>query len=241
MAENGEIENEVRAALEHGARLDPRAWPLQVEVAGARVTLEGEVPDIVAKRRAVEAAAKVPGVNGVVDRLRLRPVERRGDGEIAASLAELLTGDRELVNVTVRRLEGGKAHLLHDAGADGAGAIDYEVRDGVVTLTGRVISLSHKRIAGVMAWWVPGSVEVVNAIEVVPAEQDNDDEIIDALRLVLETDPFVPADQIRVFARDGVVRLEGYVPNDQDRELAEHDAWYTLGVRGVVNNIKVAS
>ncbi|MCU0805651.1 MAG: BON domain-containing protein [Burkholderiales bacterium] len=239
MVENEQVVKDVHAALEHGAHLDPHAWPVRVEVHGATVTLEGEVGDIVAKRRAVEQVAKVPGVNGVVDRLRLRPVERRSDGEVGAALADLLTGDAELVNVSVRMLEYGKAHVLHDAGPDGAGAIDYEVRDGVVTLTGRVISLSHKRIAGVMAWWVPGSVEVVNGIEVVPAEQDNDDEIVDALRLVLETDPFVPAGQIRVASRNGVVTLDGYVPNAQDRDLAEHDAWYTLGVRGVVNNIKI--
>jgi osmotically-inducible protein OsmY len=239
MADNEHMLKDIHAALEHGAHLDPHAWPVRVDVSGATVTLEGEVADIVAKRRAVDQVAKVAGVNGVVDRLRVRPVERRSDGEVGAVLADLLTGDKELVNVSVRMLENGKAHVMHDAGPDGAGAIEYEVRDGVVTLTGRVISLSHKRIAGVMAWWVPGSVEVVNKIEVVPAEQDNDDEIIDALRLVLETDPFVPAGQVRVTSRNGVVTLDGYVPNAQDRELAEHDAWYTLGVRGVVNNIKV--
>jgi len=31
------------------------------------------------------------------------------------------------------------------------------VEDGVVTLNGRVPSLSHKRLAGALAWWNPGS------------------------------------------------------------------------------------
>jgi osmotically-inducible protein OsmY len=46
------------------------------------------------------------------------------------------------------------------------GSIVVEVKDGVVTLNGEVPSLTHKRLAGVLAWWVPGVKSVVNRVEV---------------------------------------------------------------------------
>ena len=54
--------------------------------------------------------------------------------------------------------------------------VEAAVRDGVVTLNGRVQSLSHKRLAGVLAWWVPGTRNVVNGLDVQPPEEDTDDE-----------------------------------------------------------------
>lgn len=46
-----------------------------------------------------------------------------------------------------------------------------EVKKGIVTLNGEVPSLTHKRLAGVLAWWVPGTRDVVNGLEEVPAER----------------------------------------------------------------------
>ncbi len=102
-------------------------------------------------------------------------------------------------------------------------------------LNGRMGSLCHKRLAGVLAWWVPGSRDVVNGLEVVPPEEDSDDEVIDAVRLVLEKDPFIRADQIRVSCRDYRVTLEGLVPKPLEREMAEADAWYVFCVSDVIN------
>ncbi len=119
------------------------------------------------------------------------------------------------------------------------GTIVVEVRDGVVTLNGEVPSLSHKRLAGVLAWWVAGCRDVINGLAEVPAQQDNDDELTDAVRLALAKDPFVNATKTRVTSKDGVVTLEGLVPNETMRRMAERDAWYVLGVREVVNKIAV--
>jgi osmotically-inducible protein OsmY len=57
--------------------------------------------------------------------------------------------------------------------------------------------------------------------------------------LVLEKDPFVRADQIRVHTRGRVVTLEGLVPNTTIREMAEFDAWYVFGIDRVVNGLEV--
>ena len=122
-----------------------------------------------------------------------------------------------------------------------SGTIVVEVRNGVITLNGEVPSLSHKRLAGVLAWWVPGCRDVVNGLTEAPEQQDNDDELTDAVRLVLEKDPFVDATKIHVRSKNGVVTLDGLVPNETMREMAEHDAWLVLGIRDVVNRIDIKS
>jgi osmotically-inducible protein OsmY len=118
-------------------------------------------------------------------------------------------------------------------------AIDLEVEDGVVTLNGQVPGLADKRLAGVLAWWVPGSRDVINGIAVEPPEDDSDEAILEAVRLVLEKDPFVDASQIRVGVKNALVRLTGLVPTEAEREMAEFDAWYVFGVDKVDNRIEV--
>ena len=56
---------------------------------------------------------------------------------------------------------------------------------------------------------MPGSRDVVNGLEVVPVQEDSDDEIAEAVKLVLEKDPLVNAYRIRVTVRAAVVTLEG--------------------------------
>ena len=80
---------------------------------------------------------------------------------------------------------------------------------------------------------------MVNGLEVVPFEEDNDDEVTDALRLVLETDPWVHADQIGIGTRDYVVTLEGVVASEEERKRAETDAWCLFAVDKVINHIEV--
>lgn len=86
-------------------------------------------------------------------------------------------------------------------------SIDVAVGDGVVTLNGQVTSLSQKRLAGVLAWWVPGSRDVINGIEVTPIQEDSDDELTEAIKLVLEKDPLVNASLVRIRTRNAMVTL----------------------------------
>lgn len=80
---------------------------------------------------------------------------------------------------------------------------------------------------------------MINGLGVIPPEADNDPEITDAVRLVLEKDPFVNPDQVRVASSNAVVTLEGLVPTESERDMAEHDAWYVFGVEDVVNRLAI--
>lgn len=80
---------------------------------------------------------------------------------------------------------------------------------------------------------------MINTLGVLPAEEDSDDAIGDAVRLVLDRDPAVHATGIEVDTRDGVVTLDGTIPAASERRAAEHDAWYVWGVRDVINHLTV--
>jgi len=56
---------------------------------------------------------------------------------------------------------------------------------------------------------------------------------------VLEKDHLVKEDNIRVITKNSVVTLEGEIPSDAQRNMAEFDAWYVLGVERVVNELTV--
>lgn len=229
----------VRAGLENEPRVNVHRYPLKVAVVDGAVLLEGDVESIAAKKLALEIAGAAPGIRGVVDRLRVAVAERRGDGAIRDTLCELLLAEAELRDCALRVRAKGRARTLRDVGAGRAGEIEAAVEDGIATLEGTVISLSHKRLSGVLAWWTPGCRDVVNSLDVEPPEDDNDAEVLDALRLVLEADPTIRSDEIRATCRDYVVTLEGWAHSDEERRRAEFDAWALFAVDDVVNRIEV--
>lgn len=232
------VVNEVAAALERETTVNLHRFPLQLGLSDGILTMEGEVEHIMAKKMALEVAAAVHGVAGIVDRIRLVPATTMEDGELREHVCTALLTENLLASTAIWALVKGKPEVVRET--DGAvGSIDVEVNEGVVLLNGAVTSLSAKRLAGVLAWWVPGSRDVVNGLDVSPSQEDNDDEVVDAVRLALEKDPFVNAGQIRVRARNYTVTLEGLVRNETQRRMAEADAWYVFRVDRVTNHLHV--
>ena len=237
-----DIGKEVKAALEVDPRVDLHRFPINVVNDGDTLRLEGEVESIAAKRIAMALAQRVSGMQRVIDELRLVPVEPRGDGAIQDSFARGLLQQPELRNCTLRQHDKGRDELVQEAHDDWpSGEVAFGVVDGVLTLEGKVISLSHKRMIEAIAWWTPGCRHVVNRLRVEPAEDDNDDELADAIRLVFEMDPLIHADQIGIKAERGVVTLGGVLQRDEERRMAEMDAWSVWGVADVRNQIQVQS
>ena len=239
MKDIGRVINEVAAALEREPSVNPHRFPVHIEFNDGVLTLEGEVERIAAKKKALETAAAVRGVSGIVDRLRLVPATQMQDDEIRDHVCNALLAENSLGSCAVWAIVKKKPEVIREADQGMDGSIDVEVNDGVVILNGTVTSLSAKRLAGVLAWWVPGSRDVVNGIEVAPPEEDNDDEVVDAVRLVLEKDPFVNAAQVRVTSSNYAVTLEGIVKNGTQRQMAEADCWYVFRVDRVMNLLQV--
>ena len=236
---NEAIVKQVLATLEKDTRINLHRYPITIAAQNGDLILAGEVESIAAKKLALLTAAQIHGVQRIVDRLKITPAEKMEDAEIRDHVCKLLTEEPALERCWIRGAAEGGVETARRAVPESAGSIIVEVTDGVVTLNGEVPSLTHKRLAGVLAWWVPGARDVINGLEEVPPEEDNDDELIDAVRVVLEKDPFVNASKIRVSSKDWVVTLEGLVPTETMKEMAERDTWCVLGVRSVVNKIAV--
>ncbi len=237
-----DLAQKVQAALAADTRINLALHPVRIEATpDSAIVLDGEVADIAVRKIALSLAAGQPGVRGVADRLRVHVAEPRGDGAIRDSLVKFIEKESELSNCTLRTRVEGRVDTVHDAGRDASGDVEAQIKSGVITLNGKVISLSHKRMLGVLAWWVPGCRDVVNGIAVVPDEQDSDDEIVNAVRLVLEMDPMLKAETITVHCRDAVVTLDGAVRTVEGRHQAELDAWCVFGVEAVVNQLRVQS
>ena len=207
----------LRAMLTEELKFDPNDFPIALRMEDGTIVMEGMVSNVGLKKRALLLAMGLQEVQGVVDRLRVRPSVSMSDDEIRDHMRGALTQESAL------------------NGLD----INIEVRDGVVDLEGQVWSLSHKRLAGVLAWWIPGVLDVINSIEVNPPEEDSDGELSDAVRLALEKDRLVDAQSLKVSTNGYVVTLEGVTGCAAEREAAEDDAWFTWGVNDVVNNIVI--
>jgi len=135
--------------------------------------------------------------------------------------------------------EGATSRLARGVPTGPRGVIKGVPEEGVVLLTGRVPGHTSKRLAGVIAWWIPGVRDVINNLAVYPPEDDGPDMIAEAVRVVLEKDPFVDASQVRVVVTGTTVGLLGLVPSEVEKEAAKRDAWCTFGVDDVLSTIEV--
>lgn len=236
-----EVLRVVRAAFEHDPRINLHTHPIEMAYQDEVLTLEGEVANVAAKKRAMSAAIAVPGVRGIVDRLRVAPATRMGDGAVLDAVRDALLEEEALRDCALTVVRKGSRELARAGATPMSGSIMVSVSDGVVWLDDHVTSVGQKQLAGVLAWWVPGSRDVVNGMAVEPAAELSDRELAKMVRYVLEKDRLIKTEAVRVDARDAVVTLEGDVPTDAQREMAECDAWYVFGVDRVVNRLEVRS
>jgi hypothetical protein len=234
----GDLLKSIYAALDKDARLQLRREEIDIRFDGDLVVLGGLVPDIRARRvvpRIVrETLDEAGGGPAVLDRLRVRREETREDDELVHAVLERLAG--EPVFDSHRVLPG----TAPDDDESSDHAIYIDAADGVARLSGSVESLSHRRLAEALAWWVRGTADVENRLQLSVAERDNDAEITDAVRLLLEKDPWIDAGNIGIDTRNGVVELSGALPGEEQKKMAEDNAWYIAGVRDVDNHIATA-
>jgi len=239
----------ILADLEHDTRVNLHEYPIRIGVENGAITLEGTVGDIAAKRIAHAVAYRHADHSPVVDRLRVAVPPSEREGGLRDEVVNLLQQEPVFRECGLYVREGDRLDAIRVGRSEwpnriegewGEQRIEIEVKDGTVVLSGTVLSLSHRRFAEVLAWWAAGCESVVNWLHVAPPEQETDDELADAVRMVLEKDPLVHQPQIHITAEQGTVTLEGYLASDEERRLAVLDAWYVPGVRDVADRIQVA-
>jgi osmotically-inducible protein OsmY len=122
-----------------------------------------------------------------------------------------------------------------------ASEIGVAVKDGIVTLTGRVDSYWEKIAAEEAAARVAGVKAVANELEIrLPfSSERTDEDIARAAVNRLEWTITVPKDRIKVKVSKGWVTLEGEVEWQFQKNAAAEAVRNLVGIKGVINHIVV--
>jgi len=239
MSEITDLRATALAAIRSESRVGPHFKPENLAIAeDGTATIEAEVGTVAIKRLALERLAGTRGITAIVDRVHVKPALPKSDDGILDDLRKAFYDEPSFRAIALKEAENGQVKPVREAFEEPRGEIVFEVHDGVVILNGRLPGLASKRLAGVLAWWVPGARDVINGIAVDPPEEDAPIRIEEAVRIALDKDPFVDAEQVRVGVRNRTVHLTGALPRDA-RDAAEWDAWYVFGVDDVINDIEV--
>lgn len=211
-----QIAADVRDALAWDSRID--ASHVSVSVQDGEVSLTGVVSRPTDVAIAAEDAWRIKGVRHVRPWLAVSPAAARTDSDIAADLVNSLKWDN--------RVDESNVHVA--------------VAGGIVTLTGVVGSVVELRAAEEDAQYVPGVVDVVTRLTVSPAQRRPDADVEVDVRGALTRDArIVDPTRISVRSENGIVHLTGSVDDAEERRAAADDAWFTAGVRDVVNELGI--
>ena len=201
---------------------EPVVDPVHIGVAVDQnvVTLTGHVGSYAQKLAALSAVRRVKGVHGIADAIEVRPASeaKTSDDEIASRAINVLSWDS----------------VVPDEG------IQVTVRNGLVTLTGKVHWYYQKSSAERDVRNLSGVRSVVNNIEVEPhAKADNVKKKIEA---ALKRHAEIEAKDVRVTVRDDdEVLLEGKVRNWDEKFAVENAAWSAPGVKNVRDRLTIGT
>jgi osmotically-inducible protein OsmY len=205
------------------AVLDELAWTpglpaaaLGVGVRDGVVTVSGDLDDVPQYLAAKRAVLRVAGVRALVDDLWVRPARSRPDADLAASVRDALRWRTEVPS----------------------DAVQATVRNGFVTLTGRVPWEYQRRAAQEAAEHVDGVRRVDNDVELTerPAAED----AADRVRRALLRNAALDSAGIRVFMEGTEAVLQGTVHSEFERRQAEAAVWSSPHVATIRNELHVA-
>ena len=224
--DDAELLFDVRAALKAAPATE--SGDLSVDVHDGHVTLSGTADSHAEKLVAEQVAKTVRGVGDVANDITIQVDKDRPDQELKTEIKRRLQSDTWVRDDLIR----------------------VDVKNGTVTLSGTVGSVSQKYVAEVDAF-VAG-VEHVDASQLeVDSEAVHDvrrarkhtaprhDETIDAVKDALRYDPRVASQDISVAFRAGTIHLTGTVNTLSAKRAAEQDALRTRYVARVDNRLEV--
>src|SRR5205823_817456 len=220
-----------------------RRATINVDTMNGRVTLHGRVRTADEKAKAGDAA-RVPGVRRVASEIE-SPNELTAE-EIGRDSMPLAREDRGMTDAArdILITSATKLRLLADSRTP-ALEINVDTTDGDLTLFGMVPSNEAKAAAEEDARGVSGVKRVVNLLQVVhPAKQEavkaNDQALERDIKAALAGRPDLSDSRIAVEVKNGVARLSGTVPSQEERLAAALTARAAVGVKSVEDDLRVS-
>ncbi|MGT2478071.1 BON domain-containing protein [Methylobacterium oryzae CBMB20] len=189
-----------------------------VAVENGIVTLTGHVGTYAQRVAAEKAVRRVRGVRGVAEEIKVRLAGETPprDEDLAQRAVQMLDW-----SVTVPKK-----------------AVQVQVQDGWVTLTGRVEWQYQKEEAYRSIRRLAGVAGIINKIEVAP--KASAPQVQSKIEAALKRNAELEANAIKVTVKDAKVTLEGKIHAWYERELAENAAWSAPGVRAVEDRLTLA-
>lgn len=193
-----------------------RNLAIEVEVHDGYLTLSGVVDDDEQRRAVQKHAEGLDGCRGVFNRLEAAPQSAVADDDLVRHVRDALAAQME-----------------------SAPPIEVLADNGVITLTGAVVSHWERIIAEDAARGAAGVAGVQNQLEVRPQADGDDDALARDIRAALAYTRGVRESAIDVVVRDGAVRLTGRVGDEEERTAAEAVA-RRFRVRALSNELEIA-
>lgn len=240
-------DSDLKERVEKALKADERLKDSDIAIASVNdgvVLLKGEAKTIGDHLRAVETAARVPGVRRVASEIQSPDKaadaeiyrERDDDKGMAASTKE---GASEAYITSATKLK-----LMADARVPGLD-VNVDTHGSEVTLFGMVPTKEAKAAAEEIAKTVSGVRSVKNELQVVPekkreAVQAADGEIQERVEKAIEGSDSLDDAKIDVEVSNGVARLTGTVERPEQRMTAAVLARKASGVKAVREELQVS-
>ena len=212
-----ELRRQVAAELSWDPQVDSEL--IEVSADSGTVTLRGTVDGLRQKRAGSEAAARVRGVIGVANVLRVRipGTDQRDDDDLRGDVLEALMLD-------------GSVPMT----------IDAQARDGLVTLTGTAQWHYQREEAESRTAEVPGVARIDNAITLARTDAADAGDAGAPIMAAFQRNAVLEADRLSVETfSSGVVILSGTVRSWVAHDHAVAAAWSAPGVTQIDDRIRV--
>jgi osmotically-inducible protein OsmY len=207
----GITDSDITQAVEHQIAVSERidGHLIDVTTIDGVVMLSGSVDNILAKNQARRVAEALRGVRSVINRIQVMPVAR-SDNELLRDVKTALTSNYVTSNY----------------------GINAEVKNSIVTLTGRVGSWDAKELVKKVVSGIKGIIGIENKITINYDAPRLDSAIEAEIKQRFNFDPFLNPDLIHFAVSNGSVTLQGQVNSAATKSRAYNRSW-VLGVTSV--------
>lgn len=194
---------------------------INIDVKDHTVVLNGNVGSYMEKQAAEIDTWTIPGVSRVDNQLTIKnhPQENHPkDEEIKWNIASTFTLNSQIDETD----------------------IDISVNNGIVMLDGSVDQFWKKLYVEEIVFQVPGVIDVINMLSVVPEGKPYDEKIAFDITTALERIGDINLETVNIEVNNGKVTLKGSVPSWHAYSAAHNAAKYTRGVVDLTNKLIIS-